>query len=1244
MRLYTNKTLSSHFFKKLLFVLCISILVIITTIFIFSPNLEDIEPRYIESTKISNLEPTGINSLEPITIGDFTVFLNKNEREYFTEFDNLIRKQKFTGVSNEKIIFHYDSLKIKLANNIDNIQYENMNYLLMLKMADYYCKIEQYKEAKKLINEFLSDNKTSKTYLKKIEIIEDLIDLDGGNIEEVLQRLKDKLKNNEELLMKSTLLESDIDQFANLHFDNSKALISSSSLNIKNSCCNDDDTILNIDTNNVFLNAGIAHNCHIDDWTALKAVYEFTNGYNWLNRTGWEIITGNEPIAKCDLGNLYGVNLNENGRVSSLNLFNNQLSGGIPAKIGNLSNLKFLRLHNNKLTGTIPTEIGSLASLTMLSLSSNELSGSIPPELGNLTNLTTLSLCSNQFNGSIPRELGNLTNLKELDLSNNKLDGRIPFEVRNLSNSAYLDLAHNNFSDSISNYYGYEAISLSADLENISANNSLHNYFNNVNKKGKTHALLIGINDYKNVKDLHYSINDVNLLKETLENNFSKARNKLELTTLTDKEATKQNILQALKNIKAQVKPEDNILIYFVGHGNEMIARSTENVIILKQSKSKTTSQNILPYEYTKGSASSHISIDSIHEIFKDTNTENSALLIVDACRTIDGIEDDVYSCELNSANLNYQSYREENPLPYYSRDVDLVAHEIAHSIGSPHKDACYQSPQVDFGGTIMSYCIFDPEIGVNLLNGFGKESRDQIVAYYVKSDTINNIYPDSISVYILDSGLDVENFKAYQFLWNYAPNDICYDIEKSHSYAYIVDTVANLPTNYSGDVWHGTFGYGLITDVLEQETKLILTPLKIFNAENKLSQYSNFGKQSLSIAAPGEYIFNYALEEYDVIASGTSMSTFLITQALALDFAKIGNGDCKQTLQDFEGIFLIDNHSSTAKSVNFETVAARGNTTKPKKNKQKHKHSKKSTKDSRNNLEVRRTANKIVGKLNAHALLFGGDMTTDGTNEEWMTWLNNWQLSISENNRITPLIVCSGNHEDNAMIADLFDTSAEVYHANSFGGNLFRTYTLNSESPIFGSQTDWLEEDFNNNQEVIWKLAQYHTPMRPHVASKAEGSNQYAYWANLFYQYSADIVMEGDAHTAKTTWPVIPCSGGFNCHQGFKRNDAVCITFIGEGTYASTVRPNNDTKLKPKLIVLNAASAGDKSFGLRKINHGIFTYNLVNSLNKDFSIDLNKDNYVSLQESKNDIDNGVQKTKNNRAEINQQSDLYFYR
>ena len=47
----------------------------------------------------------------------------------------------------------------------------------------------------------------------------------------------------------------------------------------------------------------------------------------------------------------------------------------------------------NELSGEIPAELGNLASLVVIGLDENQLSGEIPEELGNLSNLTELALC-----------------------------------------------------------------------------------------------------------------------------------------------------------------------------------------------------------------------------------------------------------------------------------------------------------------------------------------------------------------------------------------------------------------------------------------------------------------------------------------------------------------------------------------------------------------------------------------------------------------------------------------------------------------------------------------------------------------------------------------------------------------------------------------------------------------------------------------------------------------------------------
>ncbi len=217
---------------------------------------------------------------------------------------------------------------------------------------------------------------------------------------------------------------------------------------------------------------------------------------------------------------------------------------------------------------------------------------------------------------------------------------------------------------------------------------------------------------------------------------------------------------------------------------------------------------------------------------------------------------------------------------------------------------------------------------------------------------------------------------------------------------------------------------------------------------------------------------------------------------------------------------------------------------------------------DSRNNRTPRRNANLLVSKLKPHAVLFGGDMTDDDTNSQWQTWFNDWQLTIANDGRMFPIIAARGNHEgSNYSIYNLFDTpSSSVYYAITFGNNLIRTYTLNTEISISGNQTSWLRSDLSANANTTWKIAQYHKPMRPHVSYKSEGNSQYSNWAQTFYDNKVQLVVECDAHTVKTTWPVRP-SYSSGSDEGFVRDNANGTVYVGEGCWGAPLRSNSDNK-----------------------------------------------------------------------------------
>jgi len=142
-----------------------------------------------------------------------------------------------------------------------------------------------------------------------------------------------------------------------------------------------------------------------------------------------------------------------------------------------------LDLTSNELTGEIPAEIGELINLEKLDLKSNSLSGNIPSSLANLQNLIELNLYNNMLLSTLDTLINteivdntetldtliiknafiaitDLTNLNYLTLETNMFEGPIPIEITKLSNLIGLDLRNNMFSDTIPGSIGDELLNL----------------------------------------------------------------------------------------------------------------------------------------------------------------------------------------------------------------------------------------------------------------------------------------------------------------------------------------------------------------------------------------------------------------------------------------------------------------------------------------------------------------------------------------------------------------------------------------------------------------------------------------------------------------------------------------------------------------------------------------------------------------------------------------------------------------
>ena len=250
--------------------------------------------------------------------------------------------------------------------------------------------------------------------------------------------------------------------------------------------------------------------CPDPEWDALSELYDRTDGPNWRIKTKW--------LSLAPRGEWYGVTTDADGRVTELNLEDNNLSGILYSALGGLANLKRLNLSSNAaLSGPLPH------ALTRLSLDALGLEGTqvcAPPQsdfqawLNGISSRAGVALCAdtrvdyyvlvelyhttegpnwtsksgwlstgplddwhgvttdaggrvtelnlrhNKLRGPIP-ELGRLKNLRSLDLASNgedaernELSGEIPPELGQLTNLSNLDLFGNRLTGEIPSELG----------------------------------------------------------------------------------------------------------------------------------------------------------------------------------------------------------------------------------------------------------------------------------------------------------------------------------------------------------------------------------------------------------------------------------------------------------------------------------------------------------------------------------------------------------------------------------------------------------------------------------------------------------------------------------------------------------------------------------------------------------------------------------------------------------------------
>lgn len=167
----------------------------------------------------------------------------------------------------------------------------------------------------------------------------------------------------------------------------------------------------------LFISLPFSYSCTSNDQNALLQIKKSLNNPPLLS--SWN------PQTDC-CTSWTGVKCT-NRRVAALSISSGEISGQIPAQIGDLHDLRTLDFsYLTHLTGNIPRTITNLKSLDLLFLKRTNLSGPIPDYISELKNLTFLDLSFNQFTGPIPGSLSQMPKLQAIQINDNKLTGSVP--------------------------------------------------------------------------------------------------------------------------------------------------------------------------------------------------------------------------------------------------------------------------------------------------------------------------------------------------------------------------------------------------------------------------------------------------------------------------------------------------------------------------------------------------------------------------------------------------------------------------------------------------------------------------------------------------------------------------------------------------------------------------------------------------------------------------------------------------
>jgi len=167
----------------------------------------------------------------------------------------------------------------------------------------------------------------------------------------------------------------------------------------------------------------------------------------------------------------------------------------------------------------------------------------------------------------------------------------------------------------------------------------------------KREALLVGINDYYGVNDLQGCINDVTNVRSVLKTFFGFENT--DIRVLTDRRATKQNILARFEKMVRNAVSGDYLIFHFSGHGSQIRDREGDEL-------ADHMDELICPSDmnWDDGFISDDIFSDILQQLKKGVRME----ILLDSCHSGTGTRDMMPYMTSGQSDVNFSHYRYLKP------------------------------------------------------------------------------------------------------------------------------------------------------------------------------------------------------------------------------------------------------------------------------------------------------------------------------------------------------------------------------------------------------------------------------------------------------------------------------------------------------------------------------------------------------------------------------------------------------